>query len=124
VNLSAINCPRCATCLSPLLIGGVETDVCESCGGLWLDRLELARFESPANIFGDALVAHLKQFPAALVDHTVRLRCPRHPGVVLLRQNYSATLATQIDICPQCAGVWLDTDELAVIRANGAPSHD
>jgi uncharacterized protein len=122
MNLTAINCPRCATGLFPLLIGGVETDVCENCGGLWLDRLELARFESPRNIFGEALVAHLNQFPAALIDHAVRLRCPRHPDVVMLRQNYSAALKVQIDICPECAGVWLDTDELAAIRADEARS--
>lgn len=109
-------CPRCSTLLSRLRIGGVDTDVCESCGGLWLDRLELARFEDPGSAFGDALVAHLSQFPPTLMDPSARLRCPRHPEVVMLRRAFSGSSPVQIDECPECGGLWLDTDELARIR--------
>ena len=111
-----LRCPRSATPLTPLRIGGVSTDVCEDCGGLWLDRLELARFEHASSAFGDALVAHLSQFPPALMDHSVRLQCPRHRDVVMLRRRFSATVAVEIDECPQCGGIWLDSDELAHIR--------
>jgi Zn-finger nucleic acid-binding protein len=111
-----LRCPRSATPLATLRIGGVNTDVCEDCGGLWLDRLELARFEDPHGAFGDALVAHLAQFPPALVDHSVRLKCPHHRDVVMLRRPYSATAPVEIDECPQCGGIWLDSDELAQIR--------
>lgn len=111
-----LRCPRSATPLSPLKIGGVSTDVCEDCGGLWLDRLELARFERPDSVLGDALVAHLSQFPTALMDHSTRLRCPRHPGTVMLRRAFSPSIAVQIDECPECGGVWLDANELAQIR--------
>jgi uncharacterized protein len=114
-----LRCPRSAAPLARLRIGGVDTDVCEDCGGLWLDRLELARFEHPDSVMGDALVAHLGQFPPTLVDHSIRLRCPHHPDVVMLRHRFSATIAVEVDECPQCGGVWLDTDELARIRASG-----
>jgi uncharacterized protein len=97
-------------------IGGIDTDVCEHCGGLWLDRLELARFEDPGNPFGDALVAHLSQFPTTLIDHSQRLRCPRHPSVVMLRRRFTSTTPVEIDECPECGGLWLDKDELAAIR--------
>ena len=36
-----LRCPRSSMPLNRLRIGGVDTDVCEDCGGLWLDRLEL-----------------------------------------------------------------------------------
>ena len=116
MSTEALRCPRSSTPLSPLRIGGVNTDVCEDCGGLWLDRHELARFEHPDSAFGDALVAHLSQFPPALIDHSVRLNCPRHRGVVMLRRRFSAAVPVAIDTCPQCGGVWLDSDELAQIR--------
>ena len=118
MNSGVIDCPRCVTALHALRVGGVDTDVCQECGGLWLDRLELAKFENRANPFGDALVAHLDQFPAALIDRSVRLRCPRHPAVVMLRRAYSQSVLVQIDVCPECGGVWLDTDELTAIRAH------
>ena len=110
------DCPRCAVPLNRLRIGGLDTDICEQCGGVWLDRLELARLEKPCNAFGDALVAHLSQFPPPLADQSRRLRCPRHPSVVMLRRTYSPANPVEIDECPECGGVWLDTDELAAIR--------
>jgi Zn-finger nucleic acid-binding protein len=109
-------CPRSSLLLVRLRIGGIDTDVCEDCGGLWLDRSELARFASPDSVFGDALVAHLSQFPPTLLDHSIRLTCPRHPDVVMLRRRFSPVAAVEIDECPACGGIWLDADELAQIR--------
>ena len=109
-------CPRCSAPLSRVLIGGVGVDICESCGGLWLDRLELARFEEPDSVLGEALLAHLSQFPVEIVDRSVRLRCPRHPAVVMMRRAFSRSVPTEIDECPECGGLWLDADELARIR--------
>jgi uncharacterized protein len=112
----ALGCPRCSTPLTRLRIGGTDTDLCESCGGVWLDRTELSRFKDPDSALGDALVARLRQVPATLVDHQARLRCPRHSGVVMLRHAFSRTIPIQIDECPECGGFWLDAGELAQIR--------
>ena len=111
-----VKCPRSSFPLTRLRVGGIDTDVCEDCGGLWLDRIELARFEDPNSVFGDALVAHLRQFPPTLLDHSIRLTCPRHPQVVMLRRRFSPVVPVEIDECPECGGIWLDTDELAQIR--------
>ena len=116
-----LKCPRCAEALIPTRIGGVDTDVCERCGGLWLDRNELARFDPPDVAFGDALVAHLQQFPASLMDHSLRLRCPHHDDVVMARRPYSSRVRVELDQCPRCGGIWLDTDELALIRRGAIP---
>jgi Zn-finger nucleic acid-binding protein len=115
-----LRCPRTNAPLARLRVGGVDTDVCEDCGGVWLDRAEIDRFDRPDAVFGEAIVAHLSQFPASLVDHSLRLRCPRHPSVVMLRRPYSADVPVDIDVCPQCGGLWLDTDELAAIRERRA----
>lgn len=111
-----MRCPRSSHPLTRLRVGGIDTDVCEECGGLWLDRIELARFQDRDSVFGDALVAHLKQFPPTLIDHTTRLNCPHHTSVVMLRRKFSPEVPVEIDECPQCGGIWLDSDELAQIR--------
>lgn len=113
-----LKCPRTAALLTSLRIGGIEVDVCEDCGGLWLDRFEIAKFDRPEMVLGDALAAHLDQFPPPVIDHSVRIRCPRHLSTVMLRRRYSAALPIEVDECPQCGGVWLDADELAVIRGS------
>lgn len=38
-------CPRCGVALAEQVHHGVSTDVCRSCGGVWLDRGELERIE-------------------------------------------------------------------------------
>ena len=111
-----LGCPRCSTSLTRLRIGGVDTDLCESCGGVWLDRLELSRFEDPDSVPGKALVEYLGRIPTALIDQAARLRCPRHPGVVMLRRAFSRAIPIQIDECPECGGLWLDAGELTQIR--------
>jgi hypothetical protein len=116
MNTPALSCPRCSTPLAQLRIGGISTDVCEHCAGVWLDRLELPRFEKADNAFGDALVTHLSQFPATLVDHSIRLRCPHHPSTRMLRRAFSRAVPVQIDECPECGGIWLDAGELAQLR--------
>ena len=112
-----LRCPRSSMPLNRLRIGGVDTDVCEDCGGLWLDRLELARFEQAGSLFGEALVAHLSQFAPTLVDHSLRLRCPRHPGVrrrcVASSPPQSRSKSTNVR---ECGGIWLDSGELAQVR--------
>jgi len=35
----------------------------------------------------------------------------------MLRRRFSTAVPVEIDICPQCGGVWLDSDELAQIRS-------
>lgn len=111
-----LRCPRSSFPLTRLRIGGIDTDVCEDCGGLWLDRIERSRLENPSSVFGDALVAHLGQFPPTLLDHSTRLSCPRHPEVVMLRRRFSPSIPVEIDECPECGGIWLDADEFAQIR--------
>jgi len=111
-----LKCPRTGTPLKRLKVGGVETDVCEDCGGLWLDRLELGRFEAPDSVLGAALAAHLEQFALVIIDAAVRLRCPRHPDVVMRKRRYGREVPVAIDECPECGGIWLDADELVQIR--------
>ncbi|MBK7904377.1 MAG: zf-TFIIB domain-containing protein [Proteobacteria bacterium] len=111
-----LRCPRSSILLARLRIGGIDTDVCEDCGGLWLDRTEIARFQNSNSVFGDALVAHLNQFPPSLIDHSIRLTCPHHPDAVMLRRKFSVAVPVEIDECPECGGIWFDTDELAQIR--------
>ena len=43
-----MNCPLCVERrLEPVYVDGVEIDVCENCGGVWLDRGELERMARP-----------------------------------------------------------------------------
>lgn len=38
-----MNCPRCGNDLAEVVKHGVAIDICSSCGGMWLDKGELAK---------------------------------------------------------------------------------
>lgn len=38
---ATLQCPKCDGRLQPVMFEGVEIDVCDKCGGVWLDANEL-----------------------------------------------------------------------------------
>ena len=111
-----MKCPRTGTALKPLRIGGVEVDVSEHCAGVWFDRFELDKFKTPNDAMGEALAHHLSQFNSPLLDLSARLRCPRHPETMMMRRFFGQARKVEIDECPECGGIWLDAEELQLIR--------
>jgi len=41
-----MRCPRCGVPLNEAQRAGIQIDTCTSCGGVWLDRGELARLRA------------------------------------------------------------------------------
>jgi Zn-finger nucleic acid-binding protein len=93
----------------------VTVDVCASgCAGLWFDAAELKKVDEAAEAEGEKL---LDLVPVAPAKSTDRRACPHCADVVMTRHFTSTKKDVEIDECPQCGGVWLDTGELAALRA-------
>jgi len=111
-----MNCPACAQPLTKLQVEDIELDACHGgCGGLWFDNFELAKFDEPHEpaAWEQVLVA---VDPLVELDYQARRACPKC-SVTMMRHYCSAQRRTQVDACPQCGGNWLDTGELAQLRA-------
>lgn len=93
---------------------GVKVDYCPATGGVWFDQYELDHFDE-AHEPADALL-ELPYDPSIEVDHRARRPSPRHPDVVMLRHFFGPEQAVEVDVCPQCGGIWLDRGELDKIR--------
>lgn len=128
-----MQCPRCSALLRPVqeqtASGRIELDYCPRCRGVFFDQGEL---EAVLHLEGtDAFSAHsllLAEPPLSLTPAPL-LRCPRGCGLPMserllpsVRPNFlAAALATghpselRIDLCPHCAGIWLDGGELAAV---------
>ncbi len=96
-------CPKCKAGLWSLRRDGNTIEQCSSCGGMWLDAGELTT--------------------ALAVYRRVDSRHGAPTGVVCLRDGeelreveYPGT-TVKLDVCPACAGVWLDRGELEALRA-------
>jgi Zn-finger nucleic acid-binding protein len=113
-----ITCPKCSTVLERFAAAGVELDHCPACGGIWLDRGELALLKLTAEPGELRAIEERgsgdRRVPPS--SRTVKLPCPCCPGSMTAFSVGGAIL----DICPTCNGLWLDRGELEpALRAIG-----
>ena len=110
-----MQCPACRRPLSPRREGGLALDLCDAgCGGVWFDPRELEKVDERHEAAGDLLLQNKSR--QSIVDRQAVRQCPRCPGMALQRHYYSVRQGIEVDDCPGCGGVWLDTGELAAIR--------
>jgi len=112
-----MNCPACGTAMTEMAVGDVKIDACQGgCGGLWFDRLELAKVEKAGQSAGASLL-EIDKSATRKVDPDQRRHCPRDPQMVMTRHFSSVKRSILVDECPKCAGIFLDAGELAGIEA-------
>ena len=112
-----MDCPKGHGRLESVSLGSIRIDRCTQCAGSWYDRHEL-RLLKDREAHGDYrwidfdLWKDTDQFRA---DKQQRYACPRdgHP-MTTVRYGESPVL---VDICSECAGVWLDDKEYERIVA-------
>ena len=114
--VAQLACPKCRQrLLDPTQVRGVEIDVCQGCGGLWFDHLELERViladEDPIYPrLEKGIVAEL----GAKKAETAWL-CPRCRHC-LTTYAICSEPSLEVDVCEACHGIWLDRGELATAR--------
>jgi hypothetical protein len=111
-----MKCPRTGNNLKTLKVGGIAVEISESCGGVFFDNQELNSFKNADEIRGSALAEHLKQFNRKLPNESERIKCPKCVDTVMMRRYYSPLKVLEIDECPGCAGIWLDSGELEKLQ--------
>jgi uncharacterized protein len=119
---TTIACVKCNTELEKSIVYDVEVDVCRQCGGIWLDRGEIAALAA----YRDSVLAELREIsgmtaaPPSTKKPAKALRCPACPGTLEEKQLG----AVRVDFCPRCQGFHLDRGELDhavhAARARGA----
>ena len=112
-----MQCPRTATVLKKINVGNVPVYISEACGGVLLENYSLEKFECGKGKRGEALTKHLSQFHAELMNIKERVNCPLCENTVMLRRFYSPLHIVEIDECPGCGAIWLDTGELAKLQS-------
>ena len=113
-----MKCPRTGGSLKRVKVGGIEVDISEQCGGVFFDNLEIEKFNVPTDRRGEVLAQHLAQFADQPLDLSKRINCPKCQDVMMMRRYESPRHLVEIDECPACAGIWLDTGELELLRDN------
>lgn len=117
-------CPACRQNLTGITVSGIKVDVCQAgCRGVWLDNYELEKMDEQHESAGEALLEHVASVDS-VVDKSTKHKCPRCDDAIMRRFFYSVRKEIEIDDCPACGGTWLDTNELARIRAEHTTQAD
>jgi Zn-finger nucleic acid-binding protein len=111
-----MKCPACENQLQEMTVSDITVDVCKGgCGGIWFDNFELKKFDEPHESAGQELL-EIERDESITVDHTKKRNCPKCDDMVMMRHFSSSKKEVEIDECPNCCGIWLDTGELEKIR--------
>lgn len=105
-------CPKCKLPMRPLTQSGVALSYCVECRGLWFDGDEVVR------VIGDAEAGPFKENLAGSRSRATPLPCPRGHGK--LREVTLEIPTDHADACgcPECAGVWMEPEDLRRIRTH------
>jgi Zn-finger nucleic acid-binding protein len=102
-------CVKCSSILDRATFQGLEVDLCPACGGLWLDRGEIAR----AAKLPEKELARLRALltgssgpPPLPTDD--KAPCPACEG----RLSEVMLGTVHVDYCNHCQGIFLDRGEL------------
>src|SRR5262249_10149751 len=111
-------CPRCSQWMAQRVAQprpgarAVKADVCETCGGIWLDEYELADVSDALG----KLPFRIEEIRAVGRRGAGIAACPRcSTGAVEI-----TLLDVAIDVCLGCRGVWLDGGEYEALARAGA----
>lgn len=112
-------CPVCGAELLPMTCEDLVLDVCRSgCGGVWFDNFELRQAtESIRSIEDNGLPRTTTNHPVHAAPSAKR-PCPKCDGIRMLRRRFSTSCHIEIDVCPSCGGIWLDSGEFEQIQAS------
>ena len=97
-------CPKCQREMVGFQRVGVALDRCEQCKAVWFDRHELDTYRGDRKREGEVTVTMNPRFIASEGN----LVCPRCRKALEVGQLEGV----EIDRCPECAGLFLDRDDL------------
>jgi Zn-finger nucleic acid-binding protein len=116
-----MKCPRDESVLETRIYeADIEVDACPSCGAMWLDSGELEKIEEVrehdyleelkriADYIGNA-------YEMARQQARPDICCPKC-GSEMASREYAYCSQVMIDVCPKCAGIWLDKGEIQALE--------
>ena len=111
-------CPHCNITLTETGYEGIDVDVCDGCGGIWLDGGELEEIlKRREKKFSKSEIAAAKPTgkPSSEEELVPQLRCPLCDDL-MERHDFSYTSGVVIDRCARGHGIWLDKGELEKLQ--------
>ncbi|MFQ5942688.1 MAG: rhomboid family intramembrane serine protease [Anaerolineales bacterium] len=105
------SCPRCTYPLEEVTHKEIELDHCRRCGGSYLEP------EGGPQVFGPFVDPEVWAGSAIAIDlGRWQLYCPTDGSPLKVYEVAYAEELVEIDLCPKCRGIWLDSEEGKALR--------
>lgn len=118
-----MKCPNCSSAMREVMYESVPIDICDDCGGTWLDHKELQLITQREIEKIDKALLKQYEHKAGLgsikdieKDLGRNLNCPKCKTEMEV-VNYSYSSGIALDSCPENCGVFLDKSELEAAQA-------
>lgn len=112
-----LSCPKCQAKLRTVEQEGAEVDLCEKCGGVWVDRREeKAVLQIKPAVFTLEELRQMRKNYASLgrVEELKYYPCPVCQNM-MWRKNWGAHSGVIVDRCSE-HGAWYDEGEIEKVR--------
>ncbi len=116
----------CLSCRHPLLnvqeshfFSSLIYDVCDHCGGIWLDKGELDKiaFQTPGSVeLCSTEKLHEGYKEKCPPRHSFSHKCLRCTEQPMVKMHFMGEAKIQLDYCEKCGGIWVDGGELTKIN--------
>lgn len=108
-----MNCPRCKEKMATSTCDGIDTNTCLYCNGVWLNSKSLETLlkkehHSPSKI-------EIQKSFAEQYDKNSNRNCPECKDEKLYQIH---THGVELDLCPECSGLFFDEGELKHVLPN------
>lgn len=120
-----MQCPKCNVEMKTFKEGGIETDICPKCKGVWVDNFEEKQvLKMIPEVFTVSELRNLRKIykPLGRKEKVKYCKCPRC-GKLMWRKNYMHHSGIIVDKC-KAHGAFFDEGELQkaieFIKAGGA----
>ena len=124
-----MNCPACLQPLNAVTVDRVDLGACRHCGGLWFPRrelLELAAQETVQSVIDAArgkpgrCMACSERIVTGATCPRCERKAPACPDCGRAPLALGNARGVNVDVCPDCSGIWLDPGELQLVAGRTA----
>lgn len=115
----------CVSCQRPLvtivetdLMNRLVYDLCDNCGGMWLDKGELDKMalRTPGSVEASSVEEMREEWATGQPYQPFPPFCPRCRSVRMVKMHFMGEARILLDYCARCGGIWVDGGKLTKIN--------
>ena len=100
------------------LLNRLVYDLCDQCGGMWLDKGELDKIamQTPGSVEASSIEEMREEGNVEKSYQPFPPNCPRCRETRMMKMHFMGEARILLDHCARCGGIWVDGGKLTKIN--------